>query len=266
MAFDNDGIFRFCPGDAIEGAAIARTIKGSGVLELITTSRNDAGNIGLQRSVGNMFKTLGGTTDSIAPYATTLSDFSGHLAALKTKLQAAITAHGAEHVGVYLASFNECVQMFRQASNDPVLGSVAWYGGDGVVLSNALTADPQAAAFAAKTGFFAPNFGLPLVPHIDLDRITRQITQMTGLVPDAYALAAYDATMVTARSIIRFPTPPTDITRFIDVFRSESSHYYGITGPLQLNAAGDRSNGSFDYYSISLVDGKYQWIWSGKSD
>ena len=265
LAIADDAIFRFCPGDAVEGEAMARTIYSMGKRSIITLSRDDAGNIGLQESVGNNFNSLGGNVTALTPYATSSTDFSSLLATLKTTLQQKINADGADKVGIYLASFDECVALFKQADNDLIFSSVNWYGGDGVVLSNALVSDEQAAAFAGKTFFFAPNFGLPLIPHPDLSSIASAIKSKTGIEPDAYALAAYDALWVIAKSISTAPASINDINKAKMILKSEASRHFGITGPVQLNAAGDRSSGSFDYWGIIFENGNYYWAFAGKS-
>lgn len=265
LAIPNDGIFRFCPGDGVEGPALAKTMFAEGKRVVISLSRDDAGNKGLQTSVGAAFTSLGAQVDAIAPYATTLTDYSSLLASLKTKLQTAINAQGVAKVAVYLASFDECVSLFKQASADPIFSSVQWYGGDGVVLSSALTADAQAANFAITTKFIAPNFGLPSIPHPDLASISTAIKTETGIEPDAYALAAYDAVWVIAKTAtaLNGVSPTYELTN--KVFTIESSKYFGITGPLLLNAAGDRSTGSFDYWGIVFDGGSYKWKLVGKS-
>lgn len=265
LSIPSDGIFRFCPGDVVEGPAIAKTMFNEGKRVVITLSRNDEGNKGLQTNVGQAFTALGGQVDAIAPYATTVSDFSSVLATLKTKLQSYINAQGVSKTAVYLASFDECVALFKQASVDPIFSSVQWYGGDGVVLSAALIADVQAAGFAMSTKFIAPNFGLPAIPHPDLASISAAIKTETGIEPDAYALAAYDAVWVIAKTVtaLNNASPTYDLTK--NVFKIESSKYFGITGPMLLNMAGDRSTGSFDYWGIVFEGGSYKWKLVGKS-
>lgn len=265
LSISNDPVFRFCPGDSIEGSAVANSIRNLGYQYLITAARDDAGNKGLQKAVGEKFSSLGGTTLALTPYATTQSDFSAFLSSLKTRIQTAITQHGASKVGVYLGSFDECVPLFQQASADPIFSSVRWFGGDGIVLSTALTGNTQAAAFAVTTQFFAPNFGLPIAKHPDLDRVLSYIKSKSNQDADAYALAAYDAVWVIAKSITAFPSIKPEFQSVLSVFKMEAQRYYGLTGPLQLNAAGDRSNGTFDYWGIGLVNGSYQWKLVGKS-
>ena len=265
LAISGDGIFRFCPGDVVEGPAIARTMFAEGKRVAITLSRDDAGNKGLQTSVGNSFAALGGQVDAIAPYSTTLAKYGTLIATLKSKLQTYIAAQGAEKVAVYLASFDECVSLFNEVSVDPIFSSVQWYGGDGVVLSPALTGDAQAAAFAVTTKFIAPNFGLPTIPHPDLATISAAIKSSTEIEADAYALAAYDAVWVIAKTATAMPITNTSYDLTKKVFNVESSKYFGITGPVLLNAAGDRSTGSFDYWGIVLEGGSYKWKLVGKS-
>ena len=265
LAISGDGIFRFCPGDVVEGPAIARTMFAEGKRVVITLSRDDAGNKGLQTSVGSSFAALGAQVDAIAPYSTTLANYGSLLATLKSKLQTYIAVQGAEKVAVYLASFDECVSLFNEASTDPIFSSVQWYGGDGVVLSPALTGDAQAAAFAVTTKFIAPNFGLPSIPHPDLATISAAIKSATGIEADAYALAAYDAVWVIAKTATSLPITNTSYDLTKKVFNIESSKYFGITGPVLLNAAGDRSTGSFDYWGIVLEGGSYKWKLVGKS-
>ena len=265
LAVSGDGIFRYCPGDAVEGPALSKTMFAEGKRVVITMARDDEGNKGLQSSVGSSFITLGGQIDAILPYSTTLTNYGTLLATVKSKLLNYIATQGAEKVAVYLASFDECVSLFKEASSDPIFTSVQWYGGDGVVLSTALTSDAQAAAFAMATKFIAPTFGLPANAHPDLSSISAAIRTATGIEPDAYALAAYDAVWVIAKVETAMPSTNMSYDLTKKLFNIESSKYFGITGPLTLNAAGDRSTGSFDYWGIVSERGVYKWKLVGKS-
>jgi branched-chain amino acid transport system substrate-binding protein len=265
LAISGDAIFRFCPGDSIEGSAMAQTIFDSGRRALITLARGGAGNIGLQQVVGTVFSNLGGTVDAMTPYNFNTTDFSSVLASLKTKIQQHSSQLGASKVGVYLASFDEAKDLFHQAAADPVFSSVQWYGGDGVTSSPVLISDATAASFAAAAHFFAPSFGLPQQSHPQLASISAAIKSKTGQEPDAYALAAYDAVWVIARTAASFPEPTKDFQKLKQVFQSTANQYYGITGPLLLNAAGDRSMGTFDYWGVVAENGGYAWKLVGKS-
>jgi branched-chain amino acid transport system substrate-binding protein len=114
-------------------------------------------------------------------------------------------------------------------------------------------------------GFIAPNFGLPATAHPDLSVVSAAIKSKTGLEPDAYALAAYDAVWVIARTVESTRSTGTDYATVKNIFKTESAKYFGITGQTLLNTAGDRSSGVFDYWGISLEAGKYKWVFRGKS-
>jgi branched-chain amino acid transport system substrate-binding protein len=265
LAIPGDAIFRFCPGDAVEGRAMAQTMFAEGKQVMITMSRDDAGNRGLQQSVGSSFTALGGQVDAISPYATSGNDYTTLLATLRTKIQQYTATVGVDHVGVYLASFDECKDIFQSAILDPVFSSVNWYGGDGIVLSSILLTSNAAANFAATTHFFAPNFGLPLTPNPDLATIASTIRTNTGLEPDAYALSVYDAMWVIAKTLSSYSNVTTDFTKLKTDFTNEANQHYGITGPVVLNANGDRDSGSFDYFGVVLEGGVYTWKLIGKS-
>lgn len=265
-AIAGDNIFRFCPADNVEGPALANTMFKAGKKSIVTIARDDAGNIGLQNAVGNAFTALGGTVAKINPYATTTTDYTAVLADLKTKLATAIVANGTAGTAVYYASFDECVDLFKQAAADPELSSVNWYGGDGVVLSTALTGDAAAAAFAAKTQFFAPNFGLPVHTDPKLVALTAAIKTRTGIEPDAFALAAYDAMWVIANTVVASSNVSTDFAKMKSIFNVQANSFYGVTGATLLNEFGDRSIGSFDYWGIVNEGGAYKWKYVGKSE
>jgi branched-chain amino acid transport system substrate-binding protein len=265
LAIPNDAIFRFCPGDAVEGRAMAQTMSTSGKQVVITLSRDDAGNKGLQQSVGASFAALGGQVDAINPYATTLTDYTNLLNQLRIKIQQHSATVGADNVAVYLASFDECKTIFEQAATDPIFSSVNWYGGDGIVLSSVLLMSNTACDFATTTHFFAPNFGLPLTPNPKLAAIQNAIRTNTGYEPDAYTLAVYDAMWVIAKTISSYENINQDFSKLKLDFANESNQHYGITGPVVLNANGDRDSGSFDYYGIVWEGGVYKWKLVGKS-
>lgn len=266
LSIADDNIFRFCPDDLIEGSAMANTIYGAGVKGLVTVSRDDPGNKGLQSSIGTAFTNLGGTIAAIDPYATTASDFTPVINAIKNKIQSFSSLYGSEGTAVYLASFDEGVQLFKQAATDPVLSSVKWYGADGVALSLAFVSDTKASAFAATTRFFAPTFGLPANSQSKWQPLAKAIKAVTNIDPDAFALASYDAFWVTALTYNATANVKGDFNKLKTIFQQQANIFYGATGPTLLNESGDRAIGSFDYWGIALNNGKYEWKLVGRSE
>ncbi|MFY8077703.1 MAG: ABC transporter substrate-binding protein [Flavobacteriales bacterium] len=266
LAIANDMIFRFVPGDQIEGAALANSIKNAGKQALVTLARNDAGNLGLQGSVGNNFTNLGGNVISVGNYETTTTDFTTVLADVKSQIIGFNSTYTNDQIAVYLASFDEAVTLFNQASSDPVLSGVNWYGGDGFVKNSALLQDPAAAQFAIATNFFCPDFGLPLSTEYLWSSIIATIDGMTGIQSDAYTLAAYDALYVISKLVENEDGVPSNATSLQAAFLNASNGFSGATGVISLNENGDRSSGSFNYWGLENLNGTYQWVFVGQSE
>ncbi|HEY0750947.1 MAG TPA: penicillin-binding protein activator [Chitinophagaceae bacterium] len=265
LAIPDDAIYRFCPDDALQGDVMAEAIYGAGYRSVILLSRDDEGNRGLQQSVSNAFTSRGGIADAIAPWPGNIADFNGVLSELKKKIDQHNALYGAGKVAVYLSSFDRAKELFNVAASDPVFSSVHWYGGDGLALSSELLSDPVTSLFAAKTKFFAPRLSFPQQVNPELVNIAEAIKIKTGIEADAYTLAAYDALWVIAKTVTAFPEPPKDFALTKEMFQKEANQYYGITGPIWLNGAGDRSAGTYDYWGIVAEAGSYTWKWVGKS-
>lgn len=266
LAIPDDNVFRFCPADSLEGFAIASTIFSQGIQALITVARNDAGNIGLQNSTGLAFSNLGGNITPLIPYNTDISDFSSLINNLKAEVASLTAIYGSGKVAVYLASFDECVDLFNQAMNEVELTSINWYGGDGVALSAAIINDSTASRFALMTNFFAPTFGLPEQARTKWEPLALKIKTETNIEPDAFALASYDALWVIMQTVMATNNNLTDIQKIKSVFQQQANSYFGVTGPTLLNAYGDRGIGSFDYWGIVNEAGVYKWKLVGKSN
>lgn len=266
LAIAGDAIFHFCPSDKIEGAAMATTIAKNGFKGLVTIARDDAGNKGLQTSTGAAFTAKGGQTLPITPYATTLTDYTSVVASIKSQLNIFIGAYGADKVGVYLASFDEGIEIFKLATKDSVLSGVKWFGADGVVLSTAFISDPVVAEFVIKTEFFAPAFGLPVSTEAQWKPIASLIKTRTGIEPDAFALAVYDALWTITYTIEANGGHTNDFAKLKSLFIEQANKHNGIVGAGALDAAGDRATGTFDYFSIVKQGNSYVWKIVGKSE
>lgn len=266
LSIPNDMVFRLVPGDQIEGAAIANSMTSEGKQAVVTVARNDAGNIGLQSSVGANFTSNGGTAISVGTYETTTTDFSSVLADIKNQIQTLQSTLTNTQIAVYLASFDEATLIFNQASSDPVLSSVNWYGGDGFVKNTAILSDPLAAQFAMTTHFYCPDFGLPLSTEYMWSSLLTEIFNLCSVEPDAYTIAAYDAVYLIAELVKENDGIPSASSALQNAFMSIADGYSGATGVIELNENGDRASGSFNYWGLENVNGVFQWVYVGQSE
>jgi branched-chain amino acid transport system substrate-binding protein len=260
LAIAGDNIFRFCPNDTREAEAIVALMWYDGIRAIVPLWRNDAGNNGLHDSVQSAFQLQGGTVEAGYQYEPTTSDFSVATGSVASQIESLIGG-GADPstIGVYLAAFDEVVDVFQSAQENTTLSNTAWYGSDGVALSAALTGDSTAAAFAASVGYPNPIFGLDDTLQNEWQPIADAIEARTGITPDAFALSAYDALFVVQRAL-EDVGDLRDFPAFKAAFVDEADAYEGVTGSTALDAAGDRLKRDFDFWAVQPQGGGYSWV------
>ncbi len=263
LAIPGDNIFRFCPNDIREAEAIVALMRHDGIRVIVPLWRNDRGNNGLHRSVRIRFQALGGRVTAGFRYEPTTNDFSAATTSVASQIQHLINAGTSpSSIAVYLAAFDEVVDVFHSAQGNTTLSDTAWYGSDGVALSAVLLADPVAAAFAMHSGYPNPIFGLPDALRNRWQPIADAIEARTGITADAFALSTYDALFVVNLALIH-AKPETNFGEFKAAFVDEAGHYHGVTGSTVLDAAGDRDNGDFDFWAVRRHNSNYRWVRTG---
>ena len=258
LAISGDNVFRFTPGDSLEGAAISAMMWEDGMRAIVPVWRDDTGNSGLEQTTRASFARLGGAVLAGVKYGGTATDFNSTLASVGAQVRQAIEQHGMGKVAVYLAAFDEVASIFTSAAADPLLSSVRWYGSDGVVQSDALIQNRQAAEFARRVGYPNPVFGLEEGARDVWEPLAARIRQRTNLEPDAFALAVYDAVWVVARGYVASGAT-LSIEELKQAFTTAASTHFGATGWTVLNAAGDRKYGDFDFWGVREVGDGLGW-------
>jgi branched-chain amino acid transport system substrate-binding protein len=261
IAIPGDHLFRLAPNDKLEGVAQAALMRADGIETVVPIWRNDAGNNGLHGSTKRSFEALGGVVLPGFSYDPATTDFSAAVNSIGAAVRAAKGSQPATKIAIYLASFEEAVDIIRIARLDSDLASVRWYGGDGVTQSAALLADANVAAFAVATSFVAPNVGLDESARDAWQPISDEIKARIGFAPDAYALSVYDAAWVAALAAVEVENDE-DFLR--ESFVRNVQRYWGLTGPTALDAAGDRKIASFDFWSVRNVNGTFEWVRSAR--
>ena len=258
LAIPGDNIFRFTPADTIEGAAVSALMWKDGIRAIVPVSRDDPGNAGLETATRAAFSARAGSVLEGLRYGATVDDFGSTISALGAQVRQAVKQHGTEHVGVYLVGFDEVARLFACASSDPVLGSVRWYGSDGVAHSDALVTNGKAAEFAIRVGYPNPIFGLDEGARDIWQPLAEKIRARTKLEPDAFALAVYDAVWVVARGYVASGAT-LGIEELKQAFTTAAATGFGATGWMVLNEAGDRKYGDFDFWAVRQVGGEPRW-------
>lgn len=255
LAIAGDNVLRFVPDDVREGEALVALLRHQAIDAIVPVWRNDAGNAGLERSVRRQFAAVGGTVAGGVRYAanTTIfnqvvSDVSGQAAALRRA--------GAKRVGIYLAGFDEVVDLFHAAQSDSTL-RIPWYGSDGVALTRRLVNDRSAAAFADAVGYPNPTVGLSDALLRRDGPLLARARKRLGHAPDALGLSAYDALRITAVAVQH--TGASRGARLRRAIIAAANSHVGATGRMKLNRAGDRAYGNFDFWSVCPTATSYGW-------
>ena len=262
LTITGDNIFRFTPADSLEGVAVSALMWEDGIRVIVPLWREDPGNAGLEKATRARFTALGGTALAGVHYGAEVNDFSQTITGLYSQLRPAIEQYGKDRVAVYFAGLDD-VKLFTSAANQAVLGSVRWYGSDGVANSEALLQNRASVEFAIRTNFPSPVFGLDEGAREIWQPLVERIRARTQLEPNAFALAVYDAVWVVARAYVASGAP-LDIERLKHAFTTAAATGYGATGWTVLNEAGDRRHGDFDFWAIRMNGGKPQWIRTAK--
>ena len=256
LAIPDDNLFRLAPNDRLEGGAMVALMRADGVDVVVPIWRDDAGNFGLRNSVAQLFTAAGGVAANGVSYPPTTSDFTAAVNSLGAVVHAAKAAFPGKKIAVYLAAFEEGAAILDRARLDSDL-ALNWYGGDGLTNSQALLASPAIAAFAAAIKFTAPAVALPAATADRWQPLSAEIQARTGFVPDAFSLSVYDAAWAGVLAAIEAHNH--DASRRA-AFVHTVQRYWGVTGPLALDAAGDRKLADFDFWTVADSGTKIDWV------
>jgi branched-chain amino acid transport system substrate-binding protein len=265
LAIPDDNVFRFVPTDHVEGRAITDLMVKDGARQIVPMWRNDAGNQGLSDTVRSTGSAAGATVTDGVRYEPTTTDFTDALSTLTTQVNDAVATVGNDHVAVYLAGFEEVAQILAAAKSTPALAAVAWYGGDGSAQAAQLIDDHNAAAFAIQVhGYPSPLVALPATRALKDAALIMAITRRAKSPADAFTLAAYDALNVSAEALVAAGAG-ADNAALQAAFTTAADGYAGVTGTIELDAAGDRTSAPYAFWSICATGsaGTPKWVRTG---
>ena len=254
LAIPNDNVFRFFPDDTHPVEAVTQLTHKDGVNVVVPLWRDDVWGNEDVAALRTSVEKYGGIVAEGVRYEPGTTDFSSALTALTPQVHQAVEQYGARAAAVYVAGEDEVRDILAQASRDPQLASVQWYGST-ATSSNLIATSPPAAQFAVTTGFVIPK--LVDGQGDNFERVKAQVTEKLGHAPQPYAYAAYNSAWVTTIAYLETRSAAASVMNVAIPFVADS--YYGITGYTALNAAGDRKFARYDFWSVMLENGAYNW-------
>ncbi len=273
LATAGDNLFRFVPDDSHQAQAISRLMWNDGIRLVVPFWRTDIYGNDLVKATKQSVQALGGSVADGVGYTPNTGDFAASLnrinfivwdqdlKVLDSKVDKAISQYGIDKVGVYFVAFDEIAPIFIQAQNHPTLSKVKWYGSDGSTLNNKLIKNTEAAAFAVKTNFTTPIFGVENDNDERLKHVEAQIHEQIERTPRSYASVAYDTLWVAALAE-NYTNATPDVNYLKNTLVKIADSYNGITGNTTLNQFGDRKYGDYDFWTVQDSEGTHDsFIW-----
>lgn len=257
LALKGDNIFRFVPPDTLQADAMAYYLKEEKISAIVPVWRNDIWGNELRNLTAKAFTSRGGTISDGVSYQPGTENYSAIVETLDREVGQAIAVHGKEKTGVYAVTYSELVPIMAAAAKTKNLSQVRWYGSDSNVLIGSLLTAGDAARFAAQTTYTGPTFGDTSITPKD-NATYQKIRDRLGRQPDGYSLASYDTLWFAA--ITEMQAPDMDNREMKNAVTGTASVFRGrFTGPLDLDAAGDRSSAHYGFWSVKGDGNTYRW-------
>ena len=264
LAIPNDNVIRFVPDDTHQAEILAKQMWDEGKRVVIPIWRTDVFGNNLQSALKESFESLGGKMLDGVGYDPPVGNFAAslhrinfivweqELRSLTSKVNDAVKQYGAAKVGVYIVAYDEIVPILIQANRHQELQSVSWYGSDGSAQLEGLIKNVEAAEFAVKTNFLNPIYGLDATDSFK--KLETRIVEEIDRVPTSYAQVTYDEFWVAALTLKDSSAlQQDDIGSLREAFINTANSYVGVTGRTELNDAGDRKYGAYDFWAVRPV-------------
>jgi len=263
LAIKGDYIYRLVPSDAAQGVIGPKFAKMVGATHLFIVHLANTWGDGLAKIVEQRAKEQGMTVVGKFRIPEAGTDYSAEVASLASDVENLVAQGVApEKIMVQLITYGEAVTFFHSAIEYDVLWKVKWFGSDGTARHAGLASDVKVAEFASKVRFVSPIAVQVQTPVTQ--RVLQKIMQELGREPEPYAYNSYDAVWIVALSLLA--TQKYDTDAIISVIPTIIDHYYGASGPIMLDEAGDRLPEEYVLTEVVEVDGAYEWRDTGSYD
>lgn len=259
IALSDDYIFRMASDDSYQTEAMLELLKGDNIKNIILVWRDDVWGNDLSGLVKSGFSNAGGVVFDSLRYDPATADYTSVIAELASKTGQMLSNATPSECAIYLLSFNEAESILEAASaSNASLGSIKWYGSSAVSQSSPFLTNSAAAAFAVQVGFLCPIHGLNEDAEDKYTPINSYVVSQSGLTANIYSFNTYDALwLAVATSLVSDIENPAE---FAASLRTTASNYFGASGRVLFNDAGDRIPRTYDFYGVEDVNGELKWV------
>ena len=265
LATSGDALFRLVPNDIVQGkvladvvhnqqgAILADLINQTGHEHVVMVVRNDTWGQGLNVSTSGRLDAHDVEITRIiheeadADWSQTAMDISSEITSVRASTPTDPIA--VLHIGFP----GDFVALAAQNASYPAIGSVPWFGTDGVAGAAELVSNDTARQFADAVNLTATKFDVER--NDKFDRLTEALVSKGVTVRTTYEYSAYDSVFVLGRAIESAISAkdamsygPLDVRSSV---RAAASAYEGVLGDIELNRAGDvRTPNSYATWTV----------------
>jgi branched-chain amino acid transport system substrate-binding protein len=263
LAIPDDNLFRLCPDETRQGAAIAEMLHSRGVKSIIVLQRDDTWAESLYETINMEFEDRGGIILERIVYPTDTEDFTGYLQMAEDAAVAATPAE--EPVAVQLISVNEVVPIVSLAWNYPTIYDLEWFGCQTTARNEELLEDApdQATKLKIYSTSAAPDYSWKY------EEMATRYEDLMGNYFSFYTACYADIAWIIAQAVLEvhgIAGAPPEATDVSNVIPDIASRYYGYTGWCLLNEAGDRYRTDYDIWGYGMIDGWPSFVHYGYYD
>lgn len=254
LAVKNDTTFRLVPDDATLAHLLAFLMRRDGIKVLIPLARKDLWADDMLNATKSEFEREDGLMLEAVRYDPQTTNFSSHLNCLRSEVRNAVKDNGADCVAIYASTFDEIVTILCQATDDPVLSLVRWYGND--LSTAAISKNKTAAEFAFSVHFLSPVYGGIGGPKYE--QIKKAVFNETGREASTLVANDYDALWLITYTYLMAGSD--DAKAFKQAFPVVAGRYRGEFGWMKLNEAGDLKDVPYTLANLKKDNNTFQWM------
>ncbi|MDF2768049.1 MAG: hypothetical protein K0S91_884 [Nitrososphaeraceae archaeon] len=277
LSIKGDNLFRLVPDDTDQGKIVAERMISDGIKVIVPIWRGGLYGNELYKSTKSHFEKLGGEVEEGINYKPYTGKFATSLHRINflmwnqalEKLNAivsdAVKKYGADSVAVYVISFDEITPILIQSTLYEDLGKVRWYGADKIAQNHQITKNVDSALFAMKVNLSNPLYSIDTESkksHDLKEVLEKQLHEVSSI---TYPALTYDSYWIASLSLDNnstFNHGNENLTKsFKEIVVETAESFDGISGKIQLNEAGDRIGGDYDFWIVAKDNDTQSYEW-----
>ena len=259
LARPGDNLFRMVVPDSLQGIVLGDLIAmDNSVTDLVMAVRGDTWGRGVDEKTTER---MGSSTNvSRVMFPESGADWPAVAARLSDSIVAASSSADTKDNGkaavLFIGFDGDFIAAAAQAAQNPRLGTVQWFGPDGIGNSATVAANSTATAFARDVNMTT------VIYSVAPNDVNRRLDPMA-----VYGPSAYDSLYVMGNAIKAAYSPPSDSevapqppsgTAVRDAIPSAAAAYAGALGNLTLDANGDLSSPTT--YAVYRMGADDMWM------